>query len=54
MRRGNQKEKTKKHVSNKRIEQAPEKQLKKMETSNLPDAKFKILVIRISINLEEV
>ena len=28
----------------------PEKELKKMETSNLPDAEFKTLVIRLLID----
>lgn len=34
-----------KHVSNERTKQHPEKEINKMRTSNLLDAKFKTLVI---------
>ena len=38
-----------KHIPDERTEQnkAPEKELNKTETSNLPDAEFKTLVIRM-------
>ena len=46
---GCQSEETKKYGPNERIEQktTPEKQLNETEISNLSDAKFKMLVIRI-------
>ena len=46
-------EETKKHLSNERTEKIPEKELNKMETSNLLDAEFKTLVIRMLNELSE-
>ena len=46
-------EETKKHFPNERPEQNSGKRTKQMETSNLPDAEFKTLVIRILNNLSE-
>ena len=50
---GCQNEETKKHDPNERTDQTPEKQLNKMEISNLSDAEFKTLFIRILKELSE-
>ena len=44
---GCQNEETKKHGPNERTDQTPEKELNEMEISNLSDAEFKALVIRM-------
>ena len=44
---GYQTEETKKYGPNERTEQTPEKELNKMDISNLSDAEFKTLVIRM-------
>ena len=44
---GFQNEETKKHDPKERTDQTPEKQLNKMEISNLSDAEFKTLFIRM-------
>ena len=46
-------EETKKHGPNKTTDQTSEKELNKMEISNLSDAEFKTLVIRMLKDLSE-
>ena len=50
---GCQNETTKKHGLNERTDKIPEKELNKMETSNLSDTEFKTLVIRMLKELSE-
>nr|KAF6438015.1 hypothetical protein HJG59_008711 [Molossus molossus] len=50
---GSQNEETKKQVPNERTEQTPTKELSEMEISNLTDAEFKILLIRMLHELSE-